>query len=55
MPLPMTMNHKLTEEQVLKIREMGKSGWSQRKLAILYNVSKTLIQKILSREDWKNI
>lgn len=46
---------KLTKEQIIKIRELAQSNWSQRKLAQLFGVSKTLIQKILSGEDWNHV
>lgn len=46
---------KLTEEQVLEIREKRKSGVSLNQLALEYKVSKTTTSKICLRQTWKHI
>lgn len=44
--------HKLTEKQVLEIRE---SGLRKKELALLYNVHEDTIRYILNRKIWKHI
>jgi DNA invertase Pin-like site-specific DNA recombinase len=46
---------KLTEKQVIEIREIYPSILSSRKIAILYNVSKSCIKRIINRTGWKHI
>lgn len=49
-----TNNRKLTEEQVKTIRKMyGTGEHSYRSLAKLFNLEKTQIGHIISREQWK--
>jgi hypothetical protein len=45
---------KLTEEQVLEIRKLGKL-YLQKDLARMFNVTDTLIGNILRRESWKHL
>jgi len=54
--------HKLTEEQVLEIRELykislssGKRIYSQRKLASIFGVQQTAIKDVVNRKTWKHI
>jgi DNA-binding transcriptional regulator YiaG len=46
---------KLKEKDVLEIRKLAKEGFSQRKLAKMYNVAKSTIADILKRKSWKHI
>lgn len=46
---------KLTNAQVLEIRQLSDSIMSQRDIAARYGVSKTAIRGILSGTTWKNI
>lgn len=46
---------KLTEKQVLEIREMYTKGISQTKIAKIYNVNQTLIGFIVRRVRWTHI
>ena len=49
-------NSKLTEKQVLEIREKySRGGISYRKLAKEYGVSHYIIQCIINRKNWKHI
>jgi len=45
---------KLTEKEVLEIRAIGKS-MSQQKIAVKYNMTPSIIGKILNRKTWKHI
>lgn len=45
---------KLTEKEVLEIRAIGKS-MSQQKIAVKYNMTPSIIGKILNRKMWKHI
>ena len=47
--------HKLSEDQVLEIRELGKSGWSRIALAERFVVSSWTISQIINRKIWKHI
>lgn len=49
-----SVSAKLTEEQVLKIREIGKS-MTLTELSLIYDVSITAIRDILKRNKWKHI
>lgn len=46
---------KLTNAQVLEIRQLSDSTMSQRDIATRYGVSKTAIRGVLSGTTWKNI
>lgn len=47
---------KLTNKEVLKIRELYKSGeYSKQKLANIFGVVRQTIYRILAKESWKNI
>lgn len=46
---------KLTEKDVLEIRELIKNGVSRNDLSIRYGVSKGAINKIATRENWSHI
>ena len=46
---------KLTEQQVLHIRELSESGMPSRTLAARYQVSKRAIYCIVHRKTWKHI
>ena len=49
-------NAKLTEEQVLEIRNLYSSGkFTQEELAKRFNVYPTAIQKIVNRKNWKHL
>ena len=49
-------NHKLTEEQARKIRELYKTGeYTQQGLADFYGVNHTAIGKIVNRQTWIHI
>lgn len=47
-------NAKLTEKEVIEIMNL-KGGKSQREIALLYNVSQTLIMKIHQNKYWKHL
>lgn len=49
------INSKLTDEKVIKIRELYKNGLSTRKLAEMFNISKSAMWSITSRDTWKHI
>lgn len=46
---------KLKEQDVLKIRKLAEEDFSQRKIAKIYNLSKSTIAMILKRKTWKHI
>jgi len=46
---------KLSEEAVLKIREMYKSGVRQLKIAAQFNVAKSNVSSIIKRKTWTHI
>ncbi len=46
---------KLTEVEVIKIRLMYAQGWSQRKLAHEFNISRWVIQDIIQKKTWTHI
>lgn len=46
---------KLNERNIIDIRRVASEGLAQRKIASLYNVSPSLISRILSGEDWKHV
>lgn len=48
-------NVKLTEIDVIKIKELLKLGYSQRKLAKIFNISSSNIQNIADGKIWKDI
>lgn len=48
-------NSKLTEEQVVEIRNLHEQGMGYRKLAKLYEVGQTTIGHIIKRDNWKHI
>ena len=48
-------NAKLTEEDVLKIRELNKSGMPTKGIAKIFPVSKSLINRIIRRVRWAHI
>ncbi len=47
--------HKLTETQVIEIRELKKTGKSYRKIAKQYNVFWLTIFNLVHRKTWKHI
>lgn len=49
------LKSKLTEEDVLKIRNKNRDGVSLSKLSKEYNVTETAIQYIIKRKNWKHI
>lgn len=49
-----TVSNKLTEQQVLEIRKIGRS-MSQRKIGEIYSVSHKTVCSILNRKLWKHI
>jgi hypothetical protein len=46
---------KLTEENVLDIRQQHRNGISSRELAVVFNVSESNIARIVSRKSWAHI
>lgn len=48
-------NTKLTEDDVLKIRELYNSGMKQKEISKIFNVGITAISKIVKRVNWKHI
>lgn len=48
-------NARLTEEEVLEIRELGQQGLPPRKLAPLYGVSNNYIYEIIIRKAWAHV
>ncbi len=47
---------KLTEENVLRIRELYSTGnYYQRELAVKYKVSRSQIKEIVNRKQWRHI
>lgn len=46
-------NSKLDESQVLKIRELFESGYSQTKISKLYNISLVQIHRIVHKKRWQ--
>jgi len=46
---------KLTDEKVRGIRNLLAQGISQRKIAIMFNVSRGPIQRIAEKEGWKHV
>jgi len=46
---------KLSEKDVIKIRELSKMGFSQRKISKMFNMSKTNIAHIVNRKTWTHI
>ena len=46
---------KLTNSDILKIRELHKLGISQRKIAIQFNIVKSNVASIVNRITWKHI
>jgi hypothetical protein len=48
-------NSKLTNKQVVRIRELHKTGITNIKLALYYNISATAMSKILRNETYINI
>jgi hypothetical protein len=49
------LSSKLTVSDVLKIRELNKSGISQRKIAAQFGVVKNTVASIVNRITWKHI
>jgi hypothetical protein len=47
--------HKLTEKEVLEIKELNKKGEQNRTLAKKYNISIRTIRRIVSNTTWKHI
>ena len=45
-------NVKLTEDNVRRIFELRQQGWSQRRLAAEFGVSRSQISRILARKVW---
>lgn len=48
-------NTKLTESDVLKIRELHSNGISQKELSIMFNTHISGINRIIKRINWKHI
>lgn len=48
-------NSKLTDEQVIQIREQARSGEKIRDLARKFNVSETTVSHIVNRKKWKHL
>jgi ribosome-binding protein aMBF1 (putative translation factor) len=49
-------NAKLTKEQVLKIRRLHEDdGWDREDLIEKFNVSRSTVNKVLSRRTWSDI
>ncbi len=48
-------NVKLTENDVIKIRELSKLGYSRNRLGRLFDTSKVNIGLIVNRKTWKYI
>jgi predicted DNA-binding protein (UPF0251 family) len=46
---------KLTEKEVIELRELREYGLSYGQLAIKYNISKTTVIDIIKRRKWKHI
>lgn len=46
---------KLTEENVIQIKVMLKNGYSQKRLADKFNVSRSCILKINLGKTWKHV
>ncbi len=46
---------KLSEQEVLKIRELAQQGWSQRQLGRRFSVDRTNIACIVKRKSWTHI
>ena len=45
----------LTDKEVIEIRRLNASGYSQRKLGKMFNVCHSTIRKIILRKKWKHI
>ena len=43
---------KLTEEEVLKIREFKESGETQRNIAKIFDISEGSVSQIVNRKNW---
>jgi len=48
-------SHKLTEQQVIQIRQAHQNGTTKYKLARKYDVSNGCITKIVTRQTWRHI
>lgn len=46
---------KLTNSQVIKIRELKKQGEKPKDLAVMFNVSVDNIRRIIRRNTWRHI
>lgn len=46
---------KVTEKEVLEIREMGRRGYSQRVIGEKFGISRPAVNLIINRKNWKHI
>jgi hypothetical protein len=46
---------KLTDEQVLWIREMSRQGWSQNEISLYVPVHQATVSEIVRRKRWKHL
>lgn len=46
-------NAKLDNEKVTAMRELAAKGWSERKLAFKFGVSKSVVHRVLAGERWR--
>ena len=44
---------KLTKEQVIKIRQMYKDGYTKYRIAKIFNIGWTTVQHIINFDTWK--
>jgi len=47
--------NKLTETQIVQIREMAANGYSQRNIAKTFTVTQACIYDILNRHTWRHV
>jgi hypothetical protein len=48
-------NTKLNDNQVIQVRELHSHGWTQKKIGIMFDVSRTTVKHIIHRKTWKHI
>lgn len=48
-------HHKLSEKNILKIRQLYKSGYSQQNIANTFSVTRSNISYIVNRKSWDHI
>jgi len=51
----LTPAHKLSEADVVRIRELSERGWTLRRLALEFHVGQTAIFKVVHRQSWTHV